>query len=199
MSGHKKYIGLPVLEFGLEECASIWDGLQLLGSKTHSLDNAIVTSQCIIESLKEEVQTKVGLLRSQPEDARVKMDQVLNDLTQRLREMGDLIALLNQEHERLTDRIIKMLPLNSTSVNEKLRQLDELRNDVAVMQASQMSQSPRASNGEVEKLKGQLRLLEARIPTMAAGAHWQRGIPVQSRCPTICGEPCPNKCLLLLP
>ena len=77
--------------------------------------------------------------------------------------------VLNQEQERLTDRIIPIGAYDNTMIVGKLRELETWKNDFAMLSTSLMNGSAKTGSEEIERMKVQLKLLEARIPSASAG------------------------------
>jgi hypothetical protein len=162
-------VGRPVADFGLEDCASVWDGLLYMGSRVQTVVETIEAAEEKERTWKEDVTSKCEMLQSQSSNFRVRTEWVMQDMIKKFGELTNVVNVLNQEQERLTDRIISLGTHDNTIIVGKLSELETLKHDFATLFTSLMDGLAKTRSGEIERMKVQLKLLEARIPSALAG------------------------------
>lgn len=136
-------LGRRPRDCGLEDCASAWDGLAFLASQVKEVGKAQAQAKDSFTSSMESMDNKLSTSVARAADhMRTRVDQEIGMLGQGLREVAEFAKLLAAEQEKVVETVLAAQAANQTST---------------------------AGNAELQTLKAQMLLIEARLPNHNAG------------------------------
>ncbi len=126
---------------GFENCASAWDGLAFMASQVKELGKDQVLAKDNIQTALESIDNRVWASVTWASDqVQARVDQTIGQMEQGLKEVAEFAKLFSTEQERLVETVIAAQYMNQTT-----------------------------GSSELQTLKAQMRLLEARLPNPNAG------------------------------
>jgi hypothetical protein len=128
---------------GLEECGSAWDGILYVANQVREVSRECTEMQRSMSSVSSDLDSRVAAVLNRLEGpCRQRVDQTMAKVGEDMKQVMDLVQVLAMEQESLVETVIA---------------------------AQAQAVTPPVLAPELETLRAQLLLLEARLPNVSAG------------------------------